>query len=112
MCKLFPSKLRLVAMRWFDGLEEGSVRSFEKLTKAFGVNFMTCCRVPRPLDSLLSMVMREKETLKTYSNRYWETFNEIGGDFEDVAIRTFKVGLPMEHDLRISLTMKPTRSMR
>jgi len=28
-----------------------------------------------------------------------------------VAIRTFKVGLPMNHDLRKSLTMKPTRSM-
>ena len=112
VCKVFPSKLRLVAMRWFDGLEEGSVRSFEKLTKAFGANFMTCCRVLRPLDSLLSMVMREKETLKTYSNRYWETFNEIDGDFEDVALRTFKVGLPMEHDWRKSLTMKPTRSMR
>ena len=58
------------------------------------------------------MVMREGETLKTYSDRYWETFNEIGGDFEDVSIRTFKVGLPIEHDLRKSLTMKPAQSMR
>jgi len=54
------------------------------------------------------MVMREGETLKTYSNRYWEMFNAIDGDFEDVAIRTFKVGLPTEHKLRKSLTMKPT----
>jgi len=52
------------------------------------------------------MMMREGETLKTYSDRYWETFNEIDGNFEDVAIRTFKVGLQMEHDLRKSLTMK------
>ena len=29
-----------------------------------------------------------------------------------MAIRTFKVGLPTKHDLRKSLTMKPTRSMR
>ena len=29
-----------------------------------------------------------------------------------MAIRTFKVGLPTEHDLRKSLTMKPARSMR
>ena len=112
MCKVFPSSLRLVAMRWFDGLEEGSIRSLEELTKAFGVRFVTCNRVPMPSDSLLSMVMREGETLKTYSNRYWEMFNEIDGDFEDVAIRTFKVGLPPEHDLRKSLTKKPARSMR
>ena len=39
-------------------------------------------------------------------------FNEIDGDFDDVAIRTFKVGLPAEHDLRESLTKKPVRSIR
>ena len=64
------------------------------LTTAFGAQFVTCSRVPRPLDSMLSMVMREGETLKTYSDRYWETFNEIGGDFEDVAIRPSKWGFP------------------
>ena len=31
------------------------------------------------------MAMRERKTLKTYSNRYWELFNEIDGDFDDVA---------------------------
>ena len=39
-------------------------------------------------------------------------FNEIEGDFDDVAIRTFKVSLPAEHDLRKSLTKKPVRSVR
>ena len=39
-------------------------------------------------------------------------FNEIDGDFDDVAIRTFKVGLPAEHDLRKSLTRKRVRSVR
>ena len=58
------------------------------------------------------MSMREGETLKTYSNRYWEMFNEIDGDFDDVAIRIFKVGLPTEHDLRKSLTKKLVRSVR
>nr|XP_023907238.1 uncharacterized protein K02A2.6-like [Quercus suber] len=37
------------------------------------------------------MAMGEDDTLKTYSDRYWETFNEIDGDFEDAAIRTFKI---------------------
>ena len=112
MCKVFPSNLRLVAMRWFDGLGEGSINSFEELTRAFGACFVTCNSVPWPLDSLLSMIMREGETLKTYSNRYWEMFNEIDGNFDDVAIRTFKVSLPAEHDLRKSLTRKPVRSVR
>ena len=38
-------------------------------------------------------------------------FNKIEGNFYDVAIRTFKVGLAAEHDLRKSLTRKPAESM-
>ena len=34
-------------------------------------------------------------------------FNKIDGDFDDIAINTFKVGLPTEHGLRKSLTGKP-----
>ena len=107
MCKVFPSSLGPVAMRWFDNLKAGSMDSFKELTQAFGSRFVTCRRVPRPLTSLLSLSMREGETLKTYSDRYWEMFNEIDGDFDDVAIRTFKVGLPAEYGLRKSLTGKP-----
>ena len=33
-------------------------------------------------------------------------FDEIDGNFDVVAIRTFKVGLLAEHDLRKSLTRK------
>ena len=32
MCKMFPSSLGLVSMRWFDGLEVGFIDSFEELT--------------------------------------------------------------------------------
>ena len=38
-------------------------------------------------------------------------FNEIDSDFDDVAINTFKVGLPAEHGLRKSLTSKPVTSV-
>ena len=38
-------------------------------------------------------------------------FNKIDRNFDDMAIRTFKVGLPTEHDLRNSLTRKPVRSV-
>ena len=59
MCKVFPSSLGPVAMRWFDGLSVGSIDSFKELTWAFGSHFITCSRVPRPLDSLLSLTIRE-----------------------------------------------------
>ena len=43
--------------------------------------------------------------------RSWEMFNEIDGNFDDVTIRTFKIGLLAEHDLRKSLTRKPVKSV-
>ena len=46
-----------------------------------------------------------------YSDKYREMFNERDGDFDDVAIRTFKVGLPAEHALRKSLTRKSATSV-
>ena len=70
MCTVFPSSLGPMAIRWFDGLGVSSIDFFKELTQAFGSRFITCRRVPQPLDSLLSMAMREGETLKTYSDKY------------------------------------------
>ena len=49
--------------------------------------------------------------MKAYAERYWEMFNEIDGDFDEIAIRTFKVGLLSEHGLKKSLTGKPVTSL-
>ena len=38
-------------------------------------------------------------------------YNEIDSDFDDVAIGTFKVGLPAKYDLRKSMTGKPVTSV-
>ena len=61
MCKVFLSSLGPVVMRWFDGLRVDSIDSFKELTQAFGSCYITCTRVPQPLDSLLSLSMRERE---------------------------------------------------
>ena len=50
--------------------------------------------------------------MKAYAERYWEMFNEIDGDFDEIAIRTFKFGLPSKHGLRKSMTSKPVTSLR
>ena len=55
--------------------------------------------------------MLEGETLKSYSDRYWEMYNEIEGDYNDVTISTFKSGLPTEHGLRKSLIGKPVTNL-
>ena len=111
MCKVFPSSLGPAAMRWFNGLKADSVDSYKQLTQAFGSHFVTKSRALQPLSALLSLSMRDGETLKTYSGRYWEMYNEMDGKFNDVTINTFKGSLLAKHGLRKSLTGKPATNI-
>ena len=111
LCRVFPSSLGPMPMRWFDGLRTNSIDSFKKLTQSFCFRFITSSKVPQLLDSLLFMTMRERESVKAYAERYWKMFNEIDGNFDEVAIRTFKVGFPSKHGLRKSLISKLVTSL-
>ena len=51
------------------------------------------------------MSMKEGETFRSYFDRFWELYNEIGGNNGGVATNTFKVGLPIDSELRTSLTL-------
>ena len=66
MCKVFPSSLRPIALRWFNGLRKGSIHSFAGLIQEFGVQFRTCSRVLQPV----SMKIGARETLRSYTSRY------------------------------------------
>lgn len=112
MCKVFPSNLGPTALRWFSGLRKGSIHNFKELIQKFEVRFMTCSQVPQPMDSLLSMKMGDVRTLRSYTSRYWELYNEIGRGNEKVIASTFCLGLPKDSKLRDSLTMRPPKDMR
>nr|XP_023871701.1 uncharacterized protein LOC111984317 [Quercus suber] len=112
MCKVFPSSLGPVAMRWFNGLKTNSIDSYRQLTQAFGSHFVTNIRTPQPLSALVSLSMHNGETLKAYLDRHWEMYNEMDGNFDDVAISTFKNNLPAKHGLRKSLISKLVTSER
>ena len=49
--------------------------------------------------------------MKAYSGRYWEVYNKMDNNFDDVAINTFKNSLLTEHGLRKSLTSKLATSV-
>ena len=93
MCKVFPSSLEPTALRWFNGLRKGSIHDFAELIQEFGVQFITCSRVPQLVDALLSMKMRVEETLHNYTSQYWELYNEIGGGNKKIVASTFRMGL-------------------
>ena len=99
-------------MRWFNGLKADSVDLYRQLTQAFDSRFVTNSRAPQPLSALLLLSMRDEETLKAYLSRYWEMYNKMDSNFDDVVINTFKSSLPTEHGLRTTLTGKPATSVR
>ena len=68
--------------------------------------------MPQPVDALLFMKMRVGETLRSYASRYWELYNKIGGGNKKIAISTFRMGLPEDSELRVSLTKRPLEDMR
>ena len=112
MCKVFPLSLGPTSLRWFNRLRKGSIHSFSKLIQEFGAQFITCSRVPQPVDVLLFMKMRVGETLRSYANWYWELYNESSGGNEKIAANTFRMGLLEDSELRESLTKRPPEDMR
>ena len=70
MCRIFPSSLGKVALWWFDRLQHESICSWKELSKAFTTRFITNTRKPKEVDSLMALIMKSKETLKSYSDRY------------------------------------------
>ena len=101
-----------MVMRWFNSLKVNYVDSYRQLTQAFGSCFVTNRRAPRPLSALLSLSMCDGETLKAYSGRYWEMYNEMDDNFDNVTINTLKNSLPAKHSLRKSLIGKLATSVR
>jgi hypothetical protein len=79
----------------------GHISSF--MAEAFVSRFITNSKKPKEFDSLLSMRMKNSESLKSYSSRYWQVYNEVDGCTKEIAIKTFKVGLDPESELRHNL---------
>jgi hypothetical protein len=81
------------------------------MAEAFVARFITNSRKRKEMSTLLTMKLEDNETLKDYSIRFWETYNDIEACGEEVAITTFKMGLPTSSGLRQSLIKHPPRDL-
>ena len=70
MCRLFPSSLGEVAMRWFNQLGVRTIYSWDQLAEAFVARFITNSRKRKEMGALLTMKLEENEILKDYSTRF------------------------------------------
>ncbi|XP_028101627.1 uncharacterized protein LOC114300949 [Camellia sinensis] len=110
MCRIFPSSLGPLAVRWYCKLEPSSNENFHQLQKSFRAQFITNETQPKQADSLWAMNIRPDETLRAYSARYWEGFNLVDDDcIDSIAIMAFKMGLHPDSPLRSSLTQRPPK---
>ena len=107
MCRLFPSSLGEVTLRWFNQIDRGTIASWDQMAEAFVRRFITNSRRPKGLDVLMTMKLGDNETIKNYAAKFSETYNDIESCREDVAVLTFKLGLPIDSGLRQSLTKRP-----
>ncbi len=98
-------------MRWFNQLGARTIYSWDQLAEAFVARFITNSRKRKEMGTLLTMKLEDNETLKDYSTRFWETYNDIETCGEEVAIITFKMGLPAESGLRQSLVKHPPKDV-
>ena len=82
------------------------------MAESFVSRFITNSRKPRELDSLLSMSMKNSKSLKSYSSRYWEIYNEVDECTKEIIVKTFKLGLDPDSELRQNLIKRLAKSMR
>ncbi|XP_028058964.1 uncharacterized protein LOC114262767 [Camellia sinensis] len=92
MCRIFPSSLGPLAVRW--------------------ARFITNEVQPKQANSLWVMQIKPEDTLHEYSARYWECFNLVDDACNDsMAISAFKMRLHPDSPLRSLLTRRPPKTV-
>ena len=64
MCRLFPSSLGKVTLRWFNQLGRQTINSWIQMAETFVARFITNSRKTREMDALLTMKFQDNETIK------------------------------------------------
>ncbi|GFZ01236.1 hypothetical protein Acr_14g0008710 [Actinidia rufa] len=91
--RVFPFILGDLGLKWFDRLPPGSIESFYQLTESFVVRFVINTNAPKAIGLLLTLKKGRNESIRNYSKRYWETYNEIEECSEEMAVASYKLGL-------------------
>ncbi|GFS40195.1 hypothetical protein Acr_00g0067060 [Actinidia rufa] len=69
MCRVFPSSLGDLGLKWFDKLLSGAISSFLQLFKSFMTQFVINAKAPKGISSPLTLRKSKNETLRNYNKR-------------------------------------------
>ncbi|GFY94695.1 hypothetical protein Acr_10g0000800 [Actinidia rufa] len=101
-----------LGLKSFDKLPAGSIENFYQLTESFVAQFVINTKAPKAVGSLLTLKKGKNESIRNYSKRYWETYNEIEECSEEMAVASYKLGLAPGDRLWENLTLDPPTDLR
>ncbi|XP_057760036.1 uncharacterized protein LOC130980362 [Arachis stenosperma] len=109
-CRAFPVTLAGPAIRWFNGLPQGSIYGFSDISRVFLAQFTTRIAKAKHPINLLGITQIQGELTRKYLNRFNDECLEIDGLTDSVASLCLTNGL-LNEDFRKHLTTKPVWTM-
>ncbi|XP_052109199.1 uncharacterized protein LOC107460736 [Arachis duranensis] len=110
-CRAFPVTLAGPAIRWFNGLPQGSIYGFSDISHAFLAQFTTRIAKAKHPINLLGITQRQGEPTRKYLDRFNDECLEIDGLTDSVASLCLTNGL-LNENFRKHLTTKPPRPLK
>ncbi|XP_015973730.1 uncharacterized protein LOC107496921 [Arachis duranensis] len=109
-CRAFPVTLAGPAIRWFNGLPQGSIYNFSDISRAFLAQFTTRIAKAKHPINLLGVTQRQGVPTRRYLDRFNDECLEIDGLTDSVASLCLTNGL-LNENFRKHLTTKPVWTM-
>ncbi|XP_025692791.1 uncharacterized protein [Arachis hypogaea] len=109
-CRAFPVNLAGPAIRWFNGLPQGSIHGFSDISRAFLAQFATRIAKAKNPINLLGVTQRQGESTRKYLDRFNDECLEIDGLTDSVGSLCLTNGL-LNEKFRKHLTTKPVWTM-
>ncbi|XP_058198402.1 uncharacterized protein LOC131313926 [Rhododendron vialii] len=111
MCKIFPLMLSEPIMLWYNQLKPKSITCFNELELEFTKRFVTSNVKPKTLSMLVNMKRAAGETLRLYTERYWEVYNLIPDCDQGFVAESFMNGLDPSSAMFRDLSRNPPKTM-
>jgi hypothetical protein len=93
MARCFPLVMGKAPLLWLDNLPVECITSWATLSRLFTTNYQATYNRPGNTHHLAKVRMRHDETLREYTNRYFENRNTLPGVKDEDVITYYKKGI-------------------
>jgi hypothetical protein len=93
MAGYFPLVMGKAPLLWLDNLPTECITSWGTLSRLFTTNYQATYDRPDNTHHLARVRMRHDETLREYTNRYFENRNTLAGVKDEDVIAYYKMGV-------------------